>query len=303
MSRISSRSIAGLVLGAACLVSPAAADSLVVGADLRTYQLARPASASRAPLVLVLHGNGGTGRQVALHTGWDKLAQAEGFAAVFPDAKNGAWEFGTVVVGAPSNPDLRFLNKLIATLVADGTADPRRVYITGVSRGGAMTYAMVCGKGQLFAAAAPVITGATADLARTCRPYKPMPMLFMNGTADQLIPYNGGFGTGPTASYNLMPVVDFVAFWRKANGCGEGNAGETSLPDLDSNDKSTVKLITSSCQEGRDVVLYKIVGGGHQQPRRPASGGGNVIEPQLGAQNHDINGATEIWRFFQRFSL
>ena len=157
MSRVPALFLASLVVFTARLVSPVAADSLVVGTDLRTYQLVRPAAASRAPLVIVLHGNGGTGRQVAFHTGWDKLAQAEGFAAAFPDAKNGAWEFGTAVAGAPNNPDLRFLNKLVATLVTDGTANPRRVYITGVSRGGAMTYAMVCGKGQPFAAAAPII--------------------------------------------------------------------------------------------------------------------------------------------------
>lgn len=281
----------------------AVADTIIVGKEARTYQLVRPAAGARAPLVLVLHGNGGSGREVAHYTGWDKLAVAEGFAAVFPDAIDGAWQFSTAVVGSPSNPDLRFLNKLISTLVADGTADPRRIYMTGLSRGGAMTYAMVCGKAQLFAAAAPIITGAVADLKRICRPYKPVPLLFMNGTADKLIPYNGGLGSGPTADVNLMAVDDFVGFWRTANGCAAGNAGETALPDLDPGDKSIVKLVTSSCPRDREVTLYKIVGGGHQQPRRPAAGGGNAVEPKLGPQNHDIDGATEIWHFFRGYAL
>ena len=297
------RAIAAALVATLSFATPVSADTMIVGDKARTYTVTRPPSSSRAPLVLVLHGGGGNGQRIAEYTGWSSLAKANGFAATFPDAMGGNWEFASAVVGAPGNPDLRFLNKLIATLVADGTADPRRVYITGLSRGGAMTYAMVCGKAQLFAAAAPVITGAAADLVRTCRPFKPVPMLVMNGTADKLIPYDGGRGTGPTADVTLMPVPDFMAFWRTTNGCSSQTTGERVLPDLDPADKSRVTIVASACPESRDVVHYRIDGGGHQQPRRPAPRGGGAIAADLGPQNHDIDGAAEIWSFFKRFSL
>lgn len=286
----------------ASLAGNACADTLVVSGRPRTYTLVTPSAAGRVPLVVVLHGLGGNGQSVAASTGWDKLARDEGFAAVFPDAENGSWEIGAAEAILPSNPDVAFLNKLVATLVANGTADPRRVYITGVSRGGAMTYAMMCAKSQLFAAAAPVIASALASFEAVCHVARPAPMLFINGTADPLVPYRGGYGTGPTANVNLMPVPDFVAAWRRINGC-EQRTETTALPDLDKTDKSTVTRISGPCPSGREIVAYRVDGGGHHQPRRPAPRVPDPRSANLGPQNHDIDGAATIWAFVKGHAL
>lgn len=282
---------------------PARADTMIVNGQARTYVEVAPNTTARAPLVIVLHGNGGNGQQIAAYTGWDTLARSERFAAVFPDAIAGAWEIGPSAFTPAGNNDTAFINKLVATLVANGIADPRRVYLTGLSRGGAMTYDMVCVKAQLFAAAAPVITSAQVGFEKVCRPYRPMPMLLINGTADALIPYNGGAGTGPTAGYNLMPIPSFLKLWRTTNGCAPEDAAVSALPNLDTADKSTVTLITSTCPANRDVVLYRVNGGGHQQPARPASPGSAQVERLLGPQNHDFDGTKTIWAFFKRFAL
>ena len=91
--------------------------------------------------------------------------------------------------------DIAFLSALIEKLIADGVADARRIYVTGLSNGGAMTMSMLCARANLFAAAAAVIMNLTDGLASSCRPARPVPILVMNGTDDPLVPFNGGKGT------------------------------------------------------------------------------------------------------------
>lgn len=265
--------------------APAAANTIDVNGTPRSYVLAAPVTASKSPLVLVLHGHGRTGAEVAEYTRWDRHALDHKIVAAFPDAIAGSWQLGTAITAPASNPDIAFLSKLIAKLVANGTADPKRVYITGLSQGGAMAYSMVCAKAQLFAASALVITGAVVGFDLVCRPKVPVPTLMLNGTADTQVPYQGGRGNAPiTSKVNLMPTSAFVEFWRKVNGCNPGNAGEVALPNLDTKDGTTVTQIRSSCPSGWDVELYRVNGGGHQQPARPASLGSNVATSTFGLQ-------------------
>ena len=93
-----------------------------------------------------------------------------------------------------------------------------------------------------------------------------------------------------------------LAFWRKLNGCEAGDGAVTDLEDRDHDDQSTVTRIESRCPPARDVVLYRVNGGGHRMP-------GTYSDPRfpriasafLGPQNHDIDGAETIWAFFKRF--
>ena len=96
--------------------------------------------------------------------------------------------------------DVAFIVRLIEKFIADGTTDPRHIYITGVSNGGAMTMTMICKRADLFAAAASVIINLTDASANPCHPSRPVPMLMMNGTADPLIPFEGGRGTSRFAA-------------------------------------------------------------------------------------------------------
>ena len=72
--------------------------------------------------------------------------------------------------------DVAFIVKLIEKFIADGSADPKRIYVTGVSNGGAMAMTLVCARSDLFAAAASVIINLTDDLANACHPSRPVPM-------------------------------------------------------------------------------------------------------------------------------
>lgn len=280
-----------------------AAETIVVGGVARSYKLTTPKLLGRSPLVVVLHGHGGNAEQVARYAGWDRLAAERRLAVAYPNAIGGDWQLPGSATGVTRTPDTAFIDKLIQTLVSNGTADPRRIYITGLSEGGAMAYSMVCVRAQRFAAAAPVITGSVEGFERACRPYRPVPMLFMNGTADKRVPYEGGLSNGGVARYPFLSTPRFVDAWRTINGCRTGNAGQEQLSDLDRRDGTTTTVFKSDCPARADVVLYRVNGGGHQQPARPATIRPGPVDTDLGPQGHDFDGAETIWAFFERFAL
>ena len=96
-------------------------------------------------------------------------------------------------------------------------ADPKRIYVTGVSNGGAMTMTLVCERADLFAAAASVIMNFTDEFADACHPSRPVPMLMMNGTADPLIPYEGGRGTSRFAVDGFWSTEKTLALLAQAS--------------------------------------------------------------------------------------
>lgn len=288
-------------------VCACAAETIQVGGVARTFITQFPDS-KPAPLVIVLHGNTQTGADMRTRTSWVLVANRERFGVIFPDGLNHAWadlrpetkRAGRVPPAGTD--DVAFIVRLIEKYVADGATDPKRVYITGLSNGGAMTLRLVCERADLFAAAATVIVNLTDESAAACHPSRPAPLLMMNGTADPLIPFEGGKGASRFAVDGFWSTMQTLAFWRRVNGCEAGNAAVTDLDDRNRADESTVSRVESRCPPGRDVVLYRVNGGGHRMPgalsdaRFP-----RIAAAFLGPQNHDIDGAETIWAFFKKF--
>jgi polyhydroxybutyrate depolymerase len=266
------------------------------------------AAARPAPLVIVLHGNSQTGEDMAARTSWPKVAAREKFGVVFPDGLNRAWaDLRSDDTRAQRTPpqgtdDVAFIAKLIEKYVGDGSADPKRIYVTGLSNGGAMTMTLVCKRADLFAAAASVIFNLTDDLAEACQPSRGVPMLLMNGTADPLVPFEGGRGSSRFAIDGYWSTEKTFGFWRRVNGCEEQDGASADLDDRDPDDQSTVTRVSSKCPQGRDVVLYRVNDGGHRMPGSfPDTRFPRMVNYMLGPQNHDIDGAETIWAFFKQF--
>jgi polyhydroxybutyrate depolymerase len=288
-------------------VSPAVADSITVNGVTRTFAATLP-GARPAPLVIVLHGNSQTGADMAARTSWPQVAGREKFGVVFPDGLNRAWADlrpnDTRALRTPpeGTDDVAFITRLIEKYVGDGSADPKRIYVTGVSNGGAMTMTLACKRADLFAAGASVIFNLTDESAQACQPSRGVPMLMMNGTADPLVPYEGGRGTSRFAIDGYWSTVKTLDFWRHVNGCEEQDAASTDLDDRDPDDQSTVTRISSTCPQGHDVVLYRVNDGGHRMPgSSPDTRFPRMVNYMLGPQNHDIDGAETIWAFFKQF--
>jgi polyhydroxybutyrate depolymerase len=296
-----------ILLMVALLLNPAiaSAETIKVGQTTRQYTAQLP-ELKLVPLVIVLHGNTQTGADMITRTAWPTVARRENFAVVFPDGLNHSWadlrpdSMRAGRVAPHGTDDVAFIVKLVEKLVADGSADPKRVYVTGISNGGAMTMTLVCKRADLFAAAASVIMNLTEQSASACRPARPVPILMMNGTSDPLIPYNGGRGTSRFAVDGFWSADKTLAFWRKNNGC-DAKAIATDLADTDTADRSTVTRIDSNCPVGRDVVLYRVNDGGHRMPGSPDARFPRLANTFLGPQNRDIDGAETIWAFFKKF--
>ena len=107
------------------------------------------------PVVIMLHGGGGTGRAAAFETGWSAKADQAGFLAVYPEATppdpakpsqfrtNGQiWNDGSgrFHAGQRGIDDVGFLNAMLDEVAARFTVDPRRVFVTGFSNGASMTF-------------------------------------------------------------------------------------------------------------------------------------------------------------------
>jgi polyhydroxybutyrate depolymerase len=290
-----------LCAGTAC------AETIDIGGVTRTY-LAQFPDSRPAPLVIVLHGNTQIGADMRTRTSWSLVASRERFGVIYPDGLNRAWADlrpDSKRAGRPppaGTDDTAFIAGLIERYVTDGTADPKHVYITGLSNGAAMTMTLVCIRPELFAAAASVVMNLTDESASACHPSQPVPVLMMNGTADPLVPFEGGKGASHYAVDGFWSTQATLAFWRRVNGCQTEDTTVTEFSDRDPTDQSTVTRIESDCPQGRDVVLYRVNGGGHRMPgafsdaRFP-----RIATAFLGPQNHDIDGAETIWAFFKRF--
>jgi polyhydroxybutyrate depolymerase len=295
------------VLAITCWENPALSETIDINGITRSYTIQLP-DKKPAPLVVVLHGNTQTGSDMTTRTSWPAVAKREHVGVVFPDGLNRAWADlrpnANRAGRAPpkGTDDVGFVVRLIEKFVADGTADPKRIYVTGLSNGGAMTMTMICARADLFTAAASVIINLTDDMANACHPSRPVAMLMMNGTADPLIPYQGGRGTSRFAVAGFWSTERTFDFWRHANGCQTQDASSVELDHRDPADKTAVTRIESRCAQGRDVVLYRINNGGHRMPGSSADARfPRLVNALLGPQNRDIDGAETIWAFFRRF--
>lgn len=288
--------------------TPSLAETFNIGGTDRTYTAVVP-DRKPAPLVLVLHGNTQQGVDMRTRSSWPLLAQREGIIALFPDGLNRAWadlrgdsdRVGRVA--PPGTDDVAFLTALVAKYVKDGAADPKRIYVTGVSNGGAMTMTLACARPQTFAAAASVIMSLNDTMAAGCKPAQPIPIMLMNGTRDPLVNYAGGKGASRYGLPDVWATERTVAFWKRVNGCGDGNGAATDMPDTSRADGSTVTRIVHDCPPQRDVVLWRVNGGGHRMPGRNSDAiAVRIADAVFGPQNRDIDGPDVIWEFFKRFA-
>lgn len=285
-----------LVWLAVSAVLPALAEphTLKVDGIERTYVLIGAQDGQPRPLILALHGNWGTGAQFAEYGQWGAVARKHAVAVALPDGINRAWNDGrpmTEMKGRKPREgldDVKFLSELVSTLIAKGVADQSRVYVTGVSNGGMMTLRLMCDRADLFAAGAAVIAAMPQGLPARCKPSRPVPLLLMNGTEDKLVPY------APSDSF--VGTERTAAFWRARNGCTDV-VERSWLADRDPEDKSKVERLSFACPAAGPVVILRVDGGGHQMPSFSRA---FVLETMLGRRNHDIEGAEEIWSFFER---
>ena len=258
------------------------------GGRARTDSLAAAARPA-APLLLVLHGGGGTGLGMAALTGLWERGPAAGFAAVFPDGFGHVWNDQR---NAPrlkrreGIDDVAFLRALVERLAADGVADADAVFGVGISNGSLMSEHLARPSLLPVRGLALVAGPATsATRAASAVPAHPAEVVMFHGTADPIVPYAGGpirplggLGSRGDAERRagrggVAPVETVAADWATANGCPPEPVVETlpvSAGDL------PVTRFTWTAPGHPAVVLHRIEGGGHTWP-----GGEQYLPPRL----------------------
>lgn len=258
------------------------------------YSVPPAVAGKKYPLVVLLHGALGSGEQIWRYNALPELAKREGFILMAPSGINNIWNDGrpATLSGRKSTADdAGFLIALIDKAIAEYGADPHRVYMTGVSNGGLMTFRMLCEHGERFAAVAPVIATLPKERAETCSARQVIPIQLTLGTADPLLPYEGG-ANDKTGVTMLSGPAAFDFFAARA-GCRDHKNVE--FPDLDKDDGSTITEITGvGCS--KPVQMLRVNGGGHQWIN---GRDGWLFRQIVGRANRDSDGAELVWNFFK----
>ncbi len=245
------------------------------------------------PLILALHGTGGTGRLMAALSGLSRLANEQGFRVAYPQAQGeagvedpalgAAWNAGPGL-GCPLHAevdDVAFLQAVVDRVDSHGPVDPRRIYVAGFSNGARMAYRM--------ALAAPWVAAIAAVAGAPVwgeAPARPVPTLAFHGLRDRHIPYEGG--VGPLGRrLPALPVREALGRWAALMGCG-------AEPDVDALDAHRLDLWPG---EACEVGLWSVAGMGHAWP------GGRPYAPGADAPVKDLSAAHLIWAFFERHPM
>jgi polyhydroxybutyrate depolymerase len=286
--------------------------TISTGGYKRLYILRVPpavADGKPLPLVVMMHGAGGTAMGTARHYGWIAKADAKGFLCAFPEALpafvrapasfvanprfwNDGGEVGTATHRAID--DVGFIAAVLDDVARRYPVDPARIYLTGMSSGAGMTFRAGALLANRVAAIAPVagvshLTGIHAT--------RPVPMLYIVGTADPLVPLAGGNAVNPWGKPTTKPSVNqTIANWLAANG-------EPSLPGMPerSGVVTTIRYATgagdgaaNSAGHGADTIFVTIDGQGHEWPGAPRA----LPERLTGPSIPGYNATDEIWNFF-----
>ncbi len=294
--------------------------SFASGGRLRSYRLhVPPAAAGGTPLPLVLNLAGATqnGELQEAQSGMDSSSDKHGYLVAYPDgtriskvlspdpvAKDAQYGFNAgACCGLPSTnhvDDVDFLLATIANVAARTPVDLRRVYVTGMSNGGMMAYAMAAQASTYIAAIASVAGQVELpDIA----PTRPVPTMEFHSVDDPIAKFVGVQNADPKLVFSVM---DGITQWVKADGCnpvprtGEPLVGTRRSAGL------TATLVTySACRAGASVNLWRLTGSGHVWPGAPFNTGprNTWILDGVGRGTQLIDANELMWQFFQQHEL
>ncbi len=268
--------------------------TIVSSGQKRQYLLYVPKSYDRAkptPLVISMHGAAGWPAQQMNLSRWNRLAESQGAIVVYPSGSSvpRTWH---VDRGAGLLRDVRFISALIDTLEAAYNIDPTRIYANGISNGAGMAFVLSCTLSDRIAAVGLVAAAQSLPWS-WCADDRPMPMIAFHGTADPIVPYQGGPMSDPfnPVKVTFPAVQDWVASWARRNRCGANPVESVVAPDI-------TRIGYTHCAEDALVVLYAVQGGGHSWP-----GGKPLPAWWVGPTSNSIDATSQMWAFFREHRL
>jgi polyhydroxybutyrate depolymerase len=253
----------------------------------------------KAPLVIALHGGATNASTMERFSGLSETAKKYGFVVVYPNGTGRlqrmlTWNSGNCCGYAQKQniDDVAFIRDMIGYLTSRFNIDPSRVYATGISNGAMMAYRLAVEIPDKIAAVAAVsgTLNVDPDLVRA-----PMPILHFHGTEDQYVPFGGGHGPRSLEKNMHTSVMDTIKVWVTANDTITTPIVE-ELPDRYEDGTRIVRYTYKPKHDDDNIILYKIIGGGHTWPGRPH------MKLILGTTTKEISANDIMWKFFSAHS-
>ena len=237
------------------------------------------------PLVFCFHGYTSSASTIMSYSMFNTVSDTADFIIIYPQGTllqgSTHWNVGGWTTSSTTD-DVGFISSLLDSISNAYNIDDKRVYSTGMSNGGYMSFLLACQLSNRIAAIASVTGSMTPQTYNACNPQHPTPILQIHATNDQTVPYVGD----PTWTKSINDVLQY---WVAYNNCNT-SATTTAIADINIFDGSTVEHIVYA--GGNNYVStehFKISGGGHDWP---GSWG-----------NMDIHASAEVWKFFSRYDI
>lgn len=282
-----------LLVAGSLVAQSTVSGTIVSGGLTREYLVYVPAAYTgnaAVPVVFNLHGYTSNNLEQLFYGDFRPIADTANFLIVLPNGTldNQGNRFWNTFLGNSTVDDVGFIRDLLDTLQANYNIDKNRVYSTGMSNGGFMSYSLSCQLNDRITAIASVTGSMIQSKLNACNPARPVPVMEIHGTADNTVPYNGS----PASTFVAIPAL--VAKWVDLNNCNPMPI-ITQLPNINTTDGSTAeRQLYTGGDHGSTVEHYKVIGGGHTWP------GASI---NIGVTNKDFSASKEIWRFFRQYRL
>lgn len=272
--------------------------TLTVDGRVRTFLVNLPPSydaMATFPLIIAMHGGGGSAEQFESSNLLTPKTNQANYIVVYPDgvAAPGplglrTWNGGACCGYASENniDDVKFVRELITYLAANYKINTKRVYATGHSNGGIMSYRLACELSDRIAAISP---NAAAMLLPTCTPTRPVPLQHTHSRPDTNVPTLGGVGTGPSSNVAWPATIDVLNQWVTINGC--------ATPPVVTSGTNFTRTRWNQCASGSEVDYYITEDGGHAWP------GGLAGSPMGDQPSTAIDKNDLMLEFFARHQL
>lgn len=278
----------------ACAAFPAFAQvqSLVHKEEKRRYLVYTPPSYSTQPqkaypVVFNFHGSGMTMAEQMLYTQMNRAADRHQFIVVYPLGVKQDWNVGFGMSYLEGTDDIGFTEALLTKLKQDYRVDGKRVYATGLSRGGFFTLRIAAELPHLFAAVASVGGPMPEPVVQHHTKAGKVGVLLVHGTADQVVAYGGKPG-------GYLSAEDSYSYWLKRNGLDAAGASRRVI-DSDTSDGTEVAWVERGNGQ-QSVALATVKEGGHTWPGADPF---NVGLP-IGKTSRDMDANDVIWNFFDK---
>lgn len=274
----------------------------------RNYHIYVPSNPLNAPVVLLFHGNGSNYDDMLGFTGvkapykvWLDIALQENIIVLVPNGALGSTDsrgWNDCRNDALTNPtlnDIQFTLDLLDFVKAKYNSNNAKTFAVGTSNGGHFAIRLAQEIPEKITAFASIVA-ANAVNSKCSNSTTRVSALFMNGTDDPILPYNGGQMASNRGE--VFSTENTVSYWVQRNATNT-TPEITNFPNINTADGSTTtRYLYKNGSNGTEVVLYKVNNGGHTEP--------SVVERYsslyllaVGKQNGDIEMANEVWNFFK----